>query len=557
MGIHIWDLKLDIGEEIMTQVKRALISVSDKTGVVEFASGLQDLGVEILSTGGTASKLREGGLTVKDVSEYTGFPEMMDGRVKTLHPKVHAALLALRDNPEHMRQIEEQNVELIDMVVVNLYPFKATIAKPDVTLADAIENIDIGGPTMLRSSAKNFKHVAVVTDPNDYDGILKELKENGEVSAATKERLAVKVFRHTADYDAAIDTYLSKNLANEQILRLKFVKGTPLRYGENWHQKAKFYHQEGVSESCISRINQLHGKELSFNNYLDGDGSFEAVKSFKDDIAVSVIKHTNPCGLATGDSLEEAMEAAWAGDPVSAFGSVISTTRKVDLKTAEFLKGKFVEAVIAPDFDADALEFLKNKSKDIRLLQVPDLFAGTPVGKTYRYVTGGMLEQSRDIETVEKWESATTHAFPDDKKGLAEFTWKAAKHTKSNAIMIGYEYKPGQYQVMGMGAGQPNRVDALRKLAVTKAEENFGLMYDASDPKPSQSREEFIKNKMAMCVLASDAFFPFDDNIKNAAAHNIKYIVEPGGSNRDDEVIKTANELGVALVFTGMRHFMH
>jgi phosphoribosylaminoimidazolecarboxamide formyltransferase/IMP cyclohydrolase len=541
----------------MTKVKRALISVSDKSGIVEFAKSLAELNVELLSTGGTARALREAGLTVKDVSEYTGFPEMMDGRVKTLHPKVHAALLALRDNPEHMRQIQEQNVELIDMVVVNLYPFQATIAKPDVTLEDAIENIDIGGPTMLRSSAKNYRHVVVVTDPNDYDKIINELKTNGEVSSETKSRLAVKVFRHTADYDAAIDTYLSKNLNDEQILRMKFVSGTPLRYGENWHQKAKFYTQEGVTESCISRIKQLHGKELSFNNYLDGDGSFESVKSFKDQIAVSVIKHTNPCGLATGETLEEAMTAAWSGDPVSAFGSVISTTRKVDLKTAEFLKGKFVEAVIAPDFEADALEYLKNKSKDIRLLQVPDLFAGEPVPKTYRYVTGGMLEQSRDLDTFEKWESATTHTFPDDKKGLAEFTWKAAKHTKSNAIMIGYEYKAGQYQVMGMGAGQPNRVDALRKLAVTKAEENFGLMYDGLEPKPTESREEFIKNKMAECVLASDAFFPFDDNIKNAAAHNIKYIVEPGGSNRDEEVINTANELGVALVFTGMRHFMH
>jgi phosphoribosylaminoimidazolecarboxamide formyltransferase/IMP cyclohydrolase len=541
----------------MTEVKRALISLSDKTGIVEFAKQLTEMGIEILSTGGTASKLREAGIEVKDVSEYTGFPEMMDGRVKTLHPKVHAALLALRDNPDHMKQIEEQNVELIDIVVVNLYPFQATIAKDGVTLEDAIENIDIGGPTMLRSSAKNYRHVAVVTDPADYDKIIQELKETGKVSDETKADLAVKVFRHTADYDAAIDTYLSKNLNNEQILRLKFVKGQPLRYGENWHQKAKFYTQEEVNESCISQIKQLHGKELSYNNYVDGDGSFESVKSFKDVPAISVIKHTNPCGLATGETLREAIEAAWNGDPVSAFGSVISSTQKVDLKTAEFLEGKFVEAIIAPGFDDDALEFLKNKSKDIRLLQVPDLNLGTPLPKTYKYVTGGMLEQSRDIEVFEKWEPATTAEFPEDKKALAEFTWKAAKHTKSNAIMIGYEYKPGQYQVIGMGAGQPNRVDALRKLAVTKAEENFALMYDALDPQSDISKEDFIKGKMSECVLASDAFFPFDDNIKNAAAHDIKYIVEPGGSNRDQEVIDTANELGIALVFTGMRHFMH
>ncbi len=541
----------------MTQNKLALISVSDKTGIADFAKGLQELGFRILSTGGTARILREAGVPVKDVSEYTGFPEMMDGRVKTLHPKVHAALLALRDNPEHMRQVQEQNIELIDMVVVNLYPFQQTIAKPDVTLDDAIENIDIGGPTMLRSAAKNFKHVVVVTDPDDYNMILNELRESGEISYKTRSRLGVKVFRHTADYDSAIDIYLSKKLMDEQILRLKFVNGTPLRYGENWHQKAKFYRQEGVTESCISQIKQLHGKELSFNNYVDGDGSFEAVKSLRDSIAVSVIKHTNPCGLATGETLRDAMEAAWDGDPVSAFGSVISTTRKIDLPTAEFLKGKFVEAVIAPAFEADALEFLKSKSKDIRLLQVPDISAGEPVNKTYRYVIGGMLEQSRDIDTIAKWETVTTQPFSEDKKGLAEFTWKAAKHTKSNAIMIGYEYKPGQYQVIGMGAGQPNRVDALRKLAVTKAEDNFGIMYDNFEPKPAESREEFIKNKMAECVLASDAFFPFDDNIKNAAAHNIKYLVEPGGSNRDEEVINTANELGIALVFTGMRHFMH
>jgi phosphoribosylaminoimidazolecarboxamide formyltransferase/IMP cyclohydrolase len=541
----------------MTEVKRALISVSDKTGIIEFAKQLKELGVEILSTGGTASKLREAGIEVKDVSDYTGFPEMMDGRVKTLHPKVHAALLALRDNPDHMKQIEEQGVELIDMVVVNLYPFQATIAKEGVTLEDAIENIDIGGPTMLRSSAKNYRHVVVVTDPADYDGIIQELKESGKVSDETKANLAVKVFRHTADYDAAIDTYLSKNLNNEQILRLKFVKGQPLRYGENWHQKAKFYTQDEVKESCISQITQLHGKDLSYNNYVDGDGSFEAVKSFKDVPAISVIKHTNPCGLATGETLRDAMEAAWNGDPVSAFGSVISSTQKVDLNTAKFLEGKFVEAIIAPGFDDDALEYLKNKSKDIRLLQVPDLHSGTPINKVYKYVTGGMLEQSRDIEVFEKWEPVTKAEFPEDKKALAEFTWKAAKHTKSNAIMIGYEYKPGQYQVIGMGAGQPNRVDALRKLAVTKAEENFGLMYDGLDPKPDISREDFINQKMSECVLASDAFFPFDDNIKNAAAHNIKYIVEPGGSNRDEEVINTADELGIAMVFTGMRHFMH
>jgi phosphoribosylaminoimidazolecarboxamide formyltransferase/IMP cyclohydrolase len=541
----------------MTEVKRALISVSDKTGIVEFAKQLAEMNVEILSTGGTASKLREAGIEVKDVSDYTGFPEMMDGRVKTLHPKVHAALLALRDNPDHMRQIEEQGVELIDMVVVNLYPFQATIAKEGVTLDDAIENIDIGGPTMLRSSAKNYRHVAVVTDPTDYDKIINELKENGKVSEETKSNLAVKVFRHTADYDAAIDTYLSKNLNNEQILRLKFVKGQPLRYGENWHQKAKFYTQEEVNESCISQVKQIHGKELSYNNYVDGDGSFEAVKSFKNVPAISVIKHTNPCGLATGETLRDAMEAAWDGDPVSAFGSVISSTQKIDIETAKFLEGKFVEAIIAPGFDDDALEYLKNKSKDIRLLEVPDLNTGQPINKVYKYVTGGMLEQSRDIEVFEKWEPATTAEFPDHKKALAEFTWKAAKHTKSNAIMIGYEYKPGQYQVIGMGAGQPNRVDALRKLAVTKAEENFGLMYERLDPKPETYKEDYIKQKMSECVLASDAFFPFDDNIKNAAAHNIKYIIEPGGSNRDQEVIDTANELGVALVFTGMRHFMH
>ena len=561
----------------MSNVKRALISVSDKHGVVEFAKKLERLGVEIVSTGGTARALSEAGVKVRSISDLTGFPEMMDGRVKTLHPKVHGALLALRDNPDHMKDVADNAIELIDMVVVNLYPFEQTIAKPDVSLEEAIENIDIGGPTMLRSAAKNYRHIAVVTDPADYDVVAGELESTGAVSPETRAALCVKVFRSTADYDAAIDRYLSEHLSGERILRLKYTQGQELRYGENSHQEATFYRNERSTESSIAGATILNGRAMSYNNYVDADATFEAVKALRDTCGVAVIKHTNPCGYATGGTLREAMEAAWAGDPISAFGSVIAVTRPVDLATAQFLKGdsvkhisyeivngenvpgevagKFVEVLIAPGFDEDALAFLKKKSKMIRLLQVDPLDAGTPDPNTYRKITGGMLEQGRDLSLFEKFETVTEQAFPEAKSALAEFAWKACKYTKSNAIILCREYAAGQFQVIGMGAGQPNRVDSLRKLAATKARENLKIEWDASGK--TGDFEAFVAEQMAQMVMASDALFPFSDTVEETARVGVRYIVQPGGAKKDQDSIDACNRLGVAMVFTGMRHFLH
>lgn len=562
----------------MQEKKLALISVSNKVGIIKFASELAKLGYEILSTGGTAKLLRVNKIAVKDVSEYTGFPEMMDGRIKTLHPKVHGGLLAIRDNKEHMQQAAKNKIEMIELVVVNLYPFQQYISSQlnvgkkieDIKIDDAIEQIDIGGPTMLRAAAKNYKYVTVVVDPNDYGAILDELKksntkanaENKNPSTAieTRQKLALKVFRHTADYDAAIDRFLSEKLANEKILRLKFVAGRRLRYGENPHQQGTFYIADtsNIVVPNISNAIQLHGKEMSYNNYLDGDAALEAVKEHSKEVAACVVKHTNPCGLATGKSLAEALEHAWHGDTVSSFGSIIAVTKKVDLRSAEFLKGKFVEALIAPEFDDDALEFLKNKSKDIRLLQVIGLdnytaynakdSNGVKVSNVYRSVGGGILEQNTDSQNYSEWKLVTKAKFSKTKNDLAEFAWKACKHTKSNAIVLGYEYSPGKFMVVGMGAGQPNRVDSLRKLAITKAIENFELM---------KVNKKHFAEKFGECVLASDAFFPFADTVEIAAEHGIKYIVQPGGSIRDNEVIDATNKHGIAMIFTGMRHFRH
>ncbi len=496
--------------------------------------------------------MKNAGIKVIAVSGITGFPEMMDGRVKTLHPKIHGAILALRDNPLHIKEAAHQGIEFIDIIVSNLYPFEKTIAEGK-RLEDAIENIDIGGPALVRAAAKNYTHVAVITDPEDYHGILKEL-ESGAISLDTKKKLAVKAFRRIADYDCAIDTYLSRQLVNEDILRLKFVEGRTLRYGENWHQKAKFYKEPDIAEPSIANAKQLHGKALSYNNYVDAESALNVALEFKDCNAVVVVKHCNPCGLATGRTLSEALSRAWEGDQMSAFGSIICMSRKPDLATLEFLKGKFVELIIAPCYDEGALLFLKNKSKDMRILELP-VDDGMPLENTYRYIAGGMLVQSRNRGLYEKWDVVTQHPFPDEKRGLAEFALTACKYTKSNAVVIAREYEKGFYQILAIGAGQPNRVDAIRKLAATKAVENLKLLY--AREKPEISEDEFIKSIMSECVLASDAFFPFDDSIIHSAEYNIRYIVSPGGSIRDKEVIATANKLGVSLVFTGMRHFLH
>jgi len=459
-------------EERVIQVKRALISVSDKTGIVEFARALNKLGVEIISTGGTFKVLSENGVNVIPIDDVTEFPEMMDGRVKTLHPKIHGGLLGLRDNPEHASQAKEMNIQWIDLVVVNLYPFEKTIANEAVDLTDAIENIDIGGPTMLRSAAKNYRFVAVVTDPLDYKEVLAEIEKTGEVSAETKKNLAAKVFRRTANYDSAIDRYLSDVFLEEKILRLRYNRGASLRYGENSHQSATFYKDELSRESSVASAGILHGKEMSYNNFVDSDAALEAVKDLHGKIGVAVIKHTNPCGFAVGETSGEALKRAWAGDPISAFGSVIACNTKIDLEFAEFLKGKnvrhigyivkdgnylpqelpskFVEVIIAPDFEPGALELL-SRTKALRILKYQTPKDSVNESKTYRKITGGMLEMDRDLSILDKFETVTKLPFKEDKKKLAEFTYAACKHTKSNAIVLGREYRPGFYQVIGMG----------------------------------------------------------------------------------------------------------
>lgn len=537
-------------------VKRALLSVSDKTGIAEFARGLESLGVKIISTGGTAKILRDAGIEVTDVSEVTGCPEMMGGRVKTLHPRIHGGLLCLRESKEQMAEAEREDISLIDIVAVNLYPFEVTVSKEGVELEEAIENIDIGGPTLLRSAAKNYRSVTVLSDPLDYGRVLKELRSTGVISEATRAALAVKAFRHTADYDVAIDTYLSRTLLGENVLRLNFTDGVKLRYGENWHQKAYFYKDPQIEGPALAKATQLHGKELSYNNYVDADNALQTVKELGNaHPAVAIVKHNNPCGLATGSTLLQALQAAWDGDPISAYGSIICTNETFDLEAATFLNGKFVEIILAPDFKPDALEYLKNKSENLRLLKLPELREVFGTDYTYKYVIGGMLKQSRDIGLYEKWDSVTDIPYPEEKRSLSEFCLKACKSTKSNAVILAHEYEPGFFMVLAMGAGQPNRVDSIRKLAATKAVENLRIIYERENP--ATSFEAYCQKVMSECVMASDAFFPFNDSIIYAAENNIRYIVSPGGSIRDGEVIDAANRFGVAMVFTGMRHFLH
>ena len=536
------------------KIRRAILSVTDKTGVADFAKGLTEHGVELLSTGGTAKVLREAGLEVKEVSEFTGFPEMLDGRVKTLHPKVHAGLLYQRGNEEHEQLMQEHGLESIDLVCVNLYAFEETVAHPDVTLDDAIENIDIGGPTMLRSAAKNMADVTIVCDPADYDVVLKEMADHdGATTEVMRLRLGQKVFATVAAYNTAIANYLERFSGRDP--RSPFIwasaEGEGLRYGENPHQAAILYREKAPDEPAIAHVEQLHGKEMSYNNYLDGDGALEAVKELSDVAGVAVIKHSNPCGYATGETLTEAFEAAWQGDPVSAFGSVIAVTRSVDMATAELMKGRFVEAVIAPDFEPEALAFLKNKSKQLRLLKTHVPMRKAQMGTAIRQIGGGLLVQDRDVLDWSKWETPTVAQFPENMKSLAEFGVKCGKHVKSNAIVLVVEYKPGCYAQLGMGAGQPNRVDALRKLALTKAQENMELSGSEGDT------SVFSGVGFGECVLISDAFFPFADTIEFAAEAGIKYVVQPGGSKRDDEVVAACDAHGIAMVWTGMRHFRH
>lgn len=516
----------------MSKVQRALISVSNKDGLLDFAKGLHEMGIEILSTGGTAKLLKDNGIEVIQVSDYTGFPEIMDGRVKTLHPLIHGGILGIRDNEKHTKEMKKHGIKPIDMVVVNLYPFEETVSKKDIPLDDAIENIDIGGPSMLRSSAKNFQDVVVVVYPDDYEEILSEMREsNGAVSYDTKMRLSVKAFKHTSRYDSLISRYLEQKLKGDgfpSLLNLQFEKVTDLRYGENPHQKAAFYENIGLNKGSLSKAKQLHGKELSYNNILDLNAALELVREF-DKTAAVIIKHTNPCGAALGEPLVSAYKKARDTDPLSAFGGIIGLNRAIDEETAKEIASTFIEAVIAPDYDDSALTILKEK-KNIRLLKLKDFNAKPENEYDMRSVGGGLLLQDKDsITLIEENLKVVTNRQPKDIEWAAlRFAWKVAKHVKSNAIIYATDT-----ETVGIGAGQMSRVDSSR-LAAMKANKS-----------------------LQGTVMASDAFFPFRDSVDEAAKVGVTAIIQPGGSVKDEEVIAAANEHNIAMVFTGIRHFRH
>ncbi|HBT83812.1 MAG: bifunctional phosphoribosylaminoimidazolecarboxamide formyltransferase/IMP cyclohydrolase [Desulfuromonadales bacterium GWD2_61_12] len=521
----------------MATIKRALISLSDKAGIVDFARALQGFGVEILSTGGTAALLRQEGLTVKDVADFTGFPEMLDGRVKTLHPKVHGGILGMRDNREHVAKMAEHGIEPIDMVVVNLYPFAATVAKADCTLEEAIENIDIGGPTMLRSAAKNNRDVTVLVDPADYAPVLAEMQANaGAVSRATNFGLAVKVYQHTAAYDGAISNWLGKKLSAADVdfpptLTLQFHKAQGLRYGENAHQLAAFYVEKEVKEASIATARQLQGKELSYNNIGDTDAALECIKQFTEGPACVIVKHANPCGVASGKDLLEAYDRAYKTDPESAFGGIIAVNRELDAATAQaIVERQFVEVIIAPTVSAAASEIVAAK-KNVRLLACGQWPAVSGQRLDLKRVNGGLLVQEADLDLYSELKVVSKRQPTAKEMEDLLFTWRVAKFVKSNAIVYGRDG-----MTIGVGAGQMSRVNSAR-IAAIKAE-NAGLAVPGS-------------------VMASDAFFPFRDGIDNAAAVGIAAVIQPGGSMRDAEVIAAADEHGMAMVFTGMRHFRH
>ncbi len=566
----------------LRKIKRALISVSDKTGLDELAASLAGFGVETISTGGTARSLRDAGLTVKEVSDVTGVPEMMDGRVKTLHPKMHGAFLALRDNPEHVASMSEYGIEPIDMVVVNLYPFEETIAKDGVLLDEAVENIDIGGPAMIRSASKNWRDVAVVTDPRLYPEIIEELNANdGSLSLETRARLAALAYTRTASYDLAISSYLAKQLSNADIDRLEplnplghlafieldedegipapesepgavatgspsatnelpvyqtidLAKITDLRYGENPHQRAAIYTTEGGG---IAGAEQLHGKEMSFNNYVDAEAAWNLVQDL-DELAVAIIKHTNPSSVGRGPNNLEAYRRALSTDPVSAFGGIVAFNRTVDAGTAASVIEVFSEVIVAPDYHDHALELFRSK-KNLRILRMGHPITGALAMDRiaprleYKQISGGFLVQEQDVH---KLSTTDLNIVTDRRPSTAELNamqlaWTVCKHVKSNAIVFA-----NAHQTLGVGAGQMNRVDSVR-IAAMRAE-RFELPLKGS-------------------VLASDAFFPFRDNVDEAARYGVKAIIQPGGSIKDGESIAAANEHGIAMAFTGIRHFRH
>ncbi|MDH8678960.1 bifunctional phosphoribosylaminoimidazolecarboxamide formyltransferase/IMP cyclohydrolase [Fusibacter bizertensis] len=512
--------------------KRALLSVSDKTGIVEFARELHALGVELISTGGTEMAIKAAGIPVKNISEITHFPECLDGRVKTLHPVVHGGILAVRENKSHMQQLENLNIQTIDFVVINLYPFKETVLKPGVSFEEAIENIDIGGPTMLRSAAKNHRDVTVVIDPDDYTKVIDELNKSNEVTYETKYDLALKVFQHTAHYDAMIAEYLLRHGDKSpftKTLTVTYEKVQDLRYGENPHQSAAFYKEIFNTSGTLAEAEQLHGKALSYNNINDVSGAIALLKEYREKATAIAVKHSSPCGVGTGYDLHHAYTKAYDCDPVSIFGGIVAVNRKIDIATAEKMNETFLEIVIAPEYDDDALACLKKK-KNLRILKLASISEEVkPYQMDMKKTLGGLLIQDIDAVLIDGEPKSVTERIPT-KKEMEEllFAWKVVKHAKSNGIVISREG-----QTLGIGQGQVSRVWATEN-AIRQS--NFP-----------------VKG----AVLASDAFFPFADAIKAAAEAGITAIIQPGGSVRDQEVIDEANKYGMAMVFTGMRHFKH
>ena len=521
-------------------IRRALLSVSDKSGLVELARTLTRYGVELISTGGTRKSLADSGLPVRDISEVTGFPEILDGRVKTLHPRVHAGILAMRDKPEHMAVLEKQGIGPIDLVVCNLYPFEATLAKAGSSHEEIVENIDIGGPSMVRAAAKNYHDVAIVTDPGQYAAILEELAANtGALTLATRERLAAAAFARTAAYDRAISGYFASREKSESwpaSLTLSFQRRQELRYGENPHQKGAFYIEPGSTHASVATAESLHGKELSYNNILDLDSAFNLVREFAEPAAV-VIKHNNPCGAAVAHRLADAFHLAYEGDPLSAFGGVLGFNRELDEATAMLITepNRFIECIIAPGYSEAAFKLLTTRptwKKNVRLLRTGPLNQpGVQVsGLDFRRVDGGLLVQTRDRPADDFAQAKVVSKRVPTSQEMADlrFAWLVAKHTKSNAIVLAR-----QNHVVGVGAGQMSRVDSVH-LAVRKA-----------------------GDKVKGSVLASDAFFPFRDNVDEAARAGVSAIVQPGGSMRDQDSIAACDEHGLAMMFTGVRHFRH
>lgn len=510
--------------------KLALLSVSDKTGIVEFATSLQIIGFDIVSTGGTQQVLTNAGITTLSVEELTQFPEMMDGRVKTLHPMVHGGLLARRDDSNHLEALEIHGIRPIDLVCVNLYPFKETIQKADVTFTEAIENIDIGGPSMLRSAAKNHESVTVLVDASDYSLVLEEMTLTGDVSNQTRQRLAAKAFRHTASYDAVIANYLTAVVSEElpESLTISYDLKQSLRYGENSHQSATYYEAKLPTAYSMGQAQKLHGKELSYNNIRDADAAIRLLSEFDTPTAVAV-KHMNPCGIGTGNTIQQAFRACYDSDTISIFGGIVAVNRPVDLELAEILHRIFLEIVIAPSFTTEALEILSQK-KNIRLLQLETDQEISAHEKEYTSVLGGLLVQELDhgFDQVENWEVVTDRKPTAEEIAALKFAWAAVKHIKSNAIVI-----TNAHQTLGVGAGQMNRVGAL-KIALEQA-----------------------SHRLENAVIGSDAFFPMSDSIELAGKSGIKAVIQPGGSIKDQDSIDMANRYDMTMIFTKTRHFKH